>query len=96
MEKMNTSVCCGLEKRKRFTEVPDGRTQMQRDTLLCLNDTKFSLLLVRETVGSSQQHLSTCLSAIFSRQNILLRKLSVKITRLLAIVRFLGFVIEIM
>ena len=37
-----------LKQRKRFPEVPDGRTQVQGDTLLCIKDTKFSFLLLIE------------------------------------------------
>lgn len=60
-----------LKKRKRFPEVPDGRTQVQGDTLLCIKDTKFSFLSVIErggelfSVGSFQQYLATCMCTIF-------------------------------
>lgn len=42
-----------LKKRKRFPEVPDGRTQVQGDTLLCIKDTKFSFLSVIERGGGA-------------------------------------------
>jgi hypothetical protein len=69
---------------------------MQRDTLLCFNDTKFSFLLVTETVevfsvGSSEQHIGdfSLAGESFSSGILLLKS-----TRLLAIVLFVGFVIE--
>jgi hypothetical protein len=55
MEKMNTSVCCGLERKKASGEVLDGTAQLEGDTSVCFNDAKFCfLLLVTETVGGSQ------------------------------------------
>lgn len=45
-----------LKKRKRFPEVPDGRTQVQGDTLLCIKGTKFSFLLVIEKGGGGSFH----------------------------------------